>query len=197
MTNDVRTDDRVAIAGLMTGWIHRDLGEWEQLRQLFHPDGTVEITWFEGPAGDFVDASARMGASDLRSKHLIGGPSITFNGDRAVVETSAMILAENVALDIGCTTHNRFLDRVEKRDGVWGIVRRVSSYDMSHFTFLGPVYDIDAQAVKRHPREYAALAYVLEKSGYPVGRVFATRNSRMEADVKADSVAWLNGTPGR
>src|SRR5438309_10016156 len=37
----------------MTGWIHRDLGEWDQLRSLFHPDATIDITWFTGKAGDF------------------------------------------------------------------------------------------------------------------------------------------------
>ena len=47
-------EDRLSIADLMTGWIHRDLGEWDQLRSLFHPDATIDITWFTGKAGDFV-----------------------------------------------------------------------------------------------------------------------------------------------
>ena len=37
-------DDRLQITDLLTGWMHRDLGEWQQLRNLFHPDGTIEIT---------------------------------------------------------------------------------------------------------------------------------------------------------
>lgn len=114
-------EDRQQITDLLTGWIHRDLGEWEQLRNLFHPDGTIEITWFEGLASDFVDGSMRMGASDARTKHLIGTPVVTFNADatKAIVETNAMIIAENVRLNIGCTTHNRFYDMAEKRNGVW------------------------------------------------------------------------------
>ncbi|MFJ3698795.1 nuclear transport factor 2 family protein [Streptomyces sp. NPDC090052] len=193
MTVSTRVEDRSAIASLMTGWIHRDLGEWEQLGELFHSDGTIEISWFEGPAADFVAASARMGASDLRSKHQIGGPSITFNGDRALVETSAMLIAENVALDLGCTAHNRFWDRVEKRDGDWRIVHRASVYDMSSFNFLAKVQDIDESAVRRYPREYAALAYVLEKSGYSVAREFPTRKSELETRMKAAGRAWLDG----
>jgi len=62
--------DRQDLNDLMNGWMHRDLGEWEQLRNLFHPDGTIEITWFEGLASDFVEGSMRMGASDLRTKHM-------------------------------------------------------------------------------------------------------------------------------
>ncbi|NDZ80851.1 nuclear transport factor 2 family protein [Streptomyces sp. SID10853] len=186
-----RVEDRSAIAELMTGWLHRDLGEWDQLRELFHPDGTIEITWFEGPAGEFVDASARMGRSDLRSKHVIGGPSITFNGDRALVETNALLIAENVALDLACTAHNRFWDRVERREGDWRIVHRASVYDMSSFNFLAKVPDIDESAFRRHPRAYAALAYVLEKSGFPVDREFPTRGGELEAAMKAAGRAWL------
>ena len=52
--------DRMDIADLMTGWIHRDLAQWNDLRTLFHPDGEIEVTWFEGKASDFVDASMRM-----------------------------------------------------------------------------------------------------------------------------------------
>ena len=41
--------DRQDLNDLMNGWMHRDLGEWEQLRNLFHPDGTIEITWSRVP----------------------------------------------------------------------------------------------------------------------------------------------------
>jgi hypothetical protein len=33
--------DRLDIANLMTGWIHRDNGEWDRLRELFHPEATL------------------------------------------------------------------------------------------------------------------------------------------------------------
>lgn len=186
-------DDRQQITDLLTGWMHRDLGEWDQLRNLFHPDGTIEITWFEGAASDFVDGSMRMGASDVRTKHLIGTPVVTFNSDatKAIVETNAMIIGENVKLNLGCVGHNRFYDMAEKRDGVWKLFRRHSIYDMASFTFpLGPV-DIDRDAVAKYPREYAALAYLLEKTGFPVQRVFATRGSELEQKMKADAKRWL------
>ena len=189
---DARLEDRAAIADLMTGWMHRDLGEWDRLRGLFHPGATIAITWFDGLASDFVDGSARMGASGLRSKHLITHPQITFNGDRALVQTNAMIIAENTVLELGATAHNRFLDQVEKRDGGWRISRRDSSYDMSYFNFLTEVQQADEQEVRRFPREYAALAYLLEKSGFPVVREFPTRDSALEAEIKAAGAAWLS-----
>ncbi|KAB8308959.1 nuclear transport factor 2 family protein [Rahnella sp. Lac-M11] len=185
--------DRQALNDLMNGWMHRDLGEWEQLRNLFHPDGTIEITWYEGLASGFVDGSMRMGASDLRTKHMIGSPVVTFNerGDKAILETNAMIIAENVKLNIGCECHNRFYDLAEKRDGVWKLFHRQSVYDMGTFTFpLGPV-EIDASIAAKYPREYAALACLLELSGFPLSRVFATRGSELESKMKADAKKWL------
>ncbi|QLK62155.1 nuclear transport factor 2 family protein [Enterobacteriaceae bacterium Kacie_13] len=186
-------EDRLQITDLMTGWIHRDLGQWDALRELFHPDGTIEITWFEGLASEFIDGSMKMGASDARTKHLIGTPVVTFNqaATKAIVETNAMIIGENVKLNVGCVGHNRFYDLVEKRDGLWKLLRRQSIYDMASFTFpMGPV-DIDRAVAAKYPREYAALAYMLEKSGFPVKRVFATRGSELEKEIKATGAAWL------
>ncbi len=189
----MNADDRWQINDLMTGWIHRDLSEWDQLRNLFHPDGEIEVTWFEGKASDFVDASMRMGASALKTKHLIGSPVVTFNGDRALVETNAVIVADNAALNLGCAAHNRFFDKVERRDGVWKLVKRQSIYDMGSFTFPGGIVEIEQAVVGKYPREYAALAYLLEKSGFPVGRVFATRGSEIERNMKAEARRWLEG----
>lgn len=185
--------DRQDIADLMTGWIHRDLGQWDRLRELFHPDARIEITWFEGPAHAFVDASARMGSSDFRTKHLITAPVVTFSddGSRAVGETNAVIIGENVRLDLGCTGHNRFIDRLERRDGGWRILDRKSVYDFAGFTFPSGPVDIDRAAVARHPREYAALAHLLELSGFPVSRVFATRGSEQEREIKQSAFDWL------
>ena len=188
-----QNNDRQQLNDLVNGWIHRDLGEWAQLRDLFHPDGTIEITWFEGLASDFVDGSMRMGASDLRTKHLITLPRITFNadGNKATLETNAVIIAENVKLNIGCECHNRFFDLAEKRDGVWKLFHRQSIYDMGTFTFPQGWVEIAQKDIVRYPREYAPLAYLLEKSGFPLGRVFATRGSELEAKMKAEGQRWL------
>ena len=186
--------DRQDIADLMTGWIHRDLAEWDQLLELFHDDGTIEVTWFEGLFSEFVKGSQKMGNSGFSTKHVIGSPVITFNGDRAIVETNAIIIGENASLGLGCNGHNRFYDLVEKRDGVWRIVKRQSIYDMGNFTFPVGVVDIDQATVEKYPREYAALAYLLEKSGFPVKRVFATKFSQQEQEMKAKGKQWLAET---
>ncbi|WP_132589363.1 nuclear transport factor 2 family protein [Pseudomonas aeruginosa] len=184
-------EDRQQITDLMTGWIHRDLSQWDRLAGLFHPDGIIEVTWFEGPFTQFIEGSRRMGASDLRTKHLIGTPVVEFNGNRAIVETNAVIVAENVRLDLGCSVHNRFYDLAEKRDGQWKLLKRQSVYDMGGFTFPCGPKEIDGEVLQRYPREYAPLAYLLEKSGFPLSRVFATRGSELEQAMRQAAQTWL------
>jgi hypothetical protein len=191
LLNQTALEDRQSIADLMTGWIHRDLAQWGELRELFHPDGTIEITWFEGLASDFVNGSMRMGNSDLRTKHFVGAPVVTCNAHKALAETNAAVIAENAHLNLGCSAHARFYDRLEKRHGVWKILKRQSIYDFGYFTFPQGVVEIDRELVGKYPREYAPLAYLLEKSGFPVKRVFATRGSDLEKTMKADGHAWL------
>jgi hypothetical protein len=184
-------ESRQAIADLMTGWMHRDLAEWDQLLALFHPDATIAFTWFEGKFTDFVDASKKMRQSNFKSKHLIGFPVITFNGDKAISETNAVIIGDNATLELGFVAHNRFYDLVEKRRGTWKILKRQSIYDCAYFTFTSKGIDIDRSEFQKHPREYASLAYLIEKSGYPVQRVFATKGSDLEKKMKQDAQLWM------
>jgi len=185
------TSDQLSIMDLMNGWMYRDLGDWDNLRTLFHPDGSIEVTWFEGQFADFVDASIRMGASDLRTKHVIGSPVLKFNGPRAIAETNAIIVGENVNLDVGCSVHSRFYDLLEKRHDVWKLVKRHCLYDMGTFNFPRGIVELDVATIQRYPREYAPLAYLLEKSGFPVTRVFPTKGSDQERTIKASALTWL------
>lgn len=187
-------EDRLAINDLMNGWMHRDLSQWDELGKLFHPEGTIEVTWFEGLASEFIKGSMRMGGSDLGTKHLFGTPVVVFNSarDKAISETNAMIIGQNSKLELGATCHNRFYDMLEKRDGVWRILRRQVVYDFGTFDFPFGQVEIDKEAAKRYPAAYAPLAYLLEKSGFPVQRVFATKGSALEADMKAQAQRWLD-----
>lgn len=93
---------------------------------------------------------------------------------------------------MGCEGLARFYERVEKRDGVWKIADRRALYDICMFIFPARVVEIDNRVVQKFPRAYAALAYVLEKSGFPVTAVFPTRGSDLEKAIKADGQRRLN-----
>ncbi len=133
----------------------------------------------------------KMGASNFQAKHVMTSPVVTFNGNKAIAETNAIIVGANAVLGVGCEGHARFYDRVEKRDGVWKIADRRTIYDICMFIFPTGVVEVDKRVVQKYPREYAALAYVLEKSGFPVNAVFLTRGSDLEKAIKAEGQTWL------
>jgi hypothetical protein len=190
-----RRDDNAAIVELLQGWMYRDLAQWDHLRGIFHPGATIEVTWFEGPFEDFIAGSMRMHGSDFRSKHLIGTPVIDFSGDRSLAETNVVIVAESNTLKLGCSVHARFLDRVERRQQGWGILRRACVYDFGSFTFpFGPA-PIDQGRAQSYPCEYAALAYLLEQGGFSLKRVFPTRGSEQERVIRASDRVWLESNP--
>lgn len=104
---------------------------------------------------------------------------------------TAVIVAENAKLGLGCSNHNRFYDLLEKREGKWKLLKRQSVYDMGSFTFPEGAVAIDKEVLGKYPRAYAPLAYLLEKSGFPVQRVFATRGDTLEQRMRAEAQAWL------
>ncbi|MCT4704380.1 nuclear transport factor 2 family protein [Enterobacteriaceae bacterium H11S18] len=194
MTDNVQyLADRLAIGDLLNGWIYRDQSQWDELAKLFHPDGTIEVTWFEGLASEFIKGSMRMGESDIGTKHLIGVPTVTFNAaqNKALAITNAMIIGQNSKLALGATCHNRFFDMIEKRNGEWKILRRQVVYDFGSFDFPLGFVEIDREAAASYPLAYAPLAYMLEKSGFPVQRVFATKGSELEKTLQKETAAWL------
>lgn len=71
-------------------------------------------------------------------------------------------------------------------------LRRQTIYDTGHFTFPLGVVEIDHDVVSVYPREYAALGYLLEKSGFSVRRVFATKASQLEKEMKQKGEGWLS-----
>jgi hypothetical protein len=188
----VTLQDRQDILDLMTGWMHRDLANWDGLAQLFHPDGTIEVTWFEGLAKDFIEGSVKMGKSDFRSKHFIGQPIVRFNGQKAIAETNAMIIVDNAALNLGCVTHNRFYDLVEKRNGAWKILRRQTIYDTGHFTFRSAWWKSITMSSACTLASTPHFGYLLEKSGFSVKRLFATKASQLEKEMKQKGEGWLS-----
>src|SRR5436190_17245625 len=124
MTRELAADKQ-AIRELVENWvIWRDAGDWEHFRTVWHADGRMMATWFQGPAREFIRVSREGFARGVRILHFLGGTSIDLAGARAVAQTKMTISQRaeihGVRCDVVCT--GRFFDFLEKRDGQWGIV---------------------------------------------------------------------------
>jgi len=51
-------EDRLAIVQVVENWaIWRDAGDWERFRTVWHDEGWMSATWFQGPAREFIEVS--------------------------------------------------------------------------------------------------------------------------------------------
>jgi hypothetical protein len=167
--------DRLAIRDLVENWaVWRDAGDWERFATVWHDDGWMSATWFQGPARDFMRVSQEGFAKGVRILHFLGGTSIDLAGERAIAQTKMTIsqraLVHDVLCDVVCT--GRFYDFLEKRQGQWGIVRRQPIYEKDRIDPVDPAaaLRLDQQALAALPKGYRHLAYMQELIGYKVKR---------------------------
>ncbi|WP_448040847.1 nuclear transport factor 2 family protein [Bradyrhizobium liaoningense] len=167
--------DRLAIRDLVENWaVWRDAGDWERFATVWHDDGWMSATWFQGPARDFMRVSQEGFAKGVRILHFLGGTSIDLAGERAIAQTKMTIsqraLVHDVLCDVVCT--GRFYDFLEKRQGKWGIVRRQPIYEKDRIDPVDPAATLrlDQKALAALPEGYRHLAYMQELIGYKVKR---------------------------
>jgi hypothetical protein len=102
------------------------------LRSVFHPDATDDHGGFKGSANDFVGWALGALATMERTQHLIGNVLVEVVGDRAIGE--AYFVANHDMHDaegraVRMIAAGRYLDRFERREGVWKIAHRHAVYD--------------------------------------------------------------------
>ncbi|MBB4363604.1 MULTISPECIES: nuclear transport factor 2 family protein [unclassified Bradyrhizobium] len=167
--------DRLAIRDLVENWaVWRDAGDWERFATVWHDEGWMSATWFQGPARDFMRVSQEGFARGVRILHFLGGTSIDLAGARAIAQTKMTISqrapVHDVVCDVVCT--GRFYDFLEKRQGKWGIVRRQPIYEKDRIDPVDPAAELrlDQKALAALPEGYRHLAYMQELIGYKVKR---------------------------
>ena len=134
-------DDVQEILRVVQNWaLWRDAGDWERFRGVWHEDGWMTATWFQGPAAKFVEVSKAGFDKGVSILHFLGGSSVDVKGDRAVAQTKMTISqrgdVDRVEVDVVCT--GRFYDFFEKRNGRWAIVRRQPIYEKDRMDPVDP-----------------------------------------------------------
>ena len=169
------TDDRALIRDLVENWaIWRDAGDWERFATVWHDDGFMMATWFQGPAREFIRVSREGFERGVSILHFLGGTSIELNGARAVAQTKMTISqraeVHDVECDVVCT--GRFYDFVERRDTGWGIVLRQPIYEKDRLDPVDPAatLTLDPGLLEQFPVGYRHLGYVQSQIGFEVKR---------------------------
>ncbi len=169
---DRQTDSRI-IRELVENWaIWRDARLWDRFRTVWHADGRMMATWFQGSFEDFIAMNDAGWAKGVRILHFLGGSTIDVEGDRAIAQTKMTISQrapiEGVICDVVCT--GRFYDFFEFRDGRWGLVLRQPIYEKDRLDPVDPAarLALDRELLARFPEGYRHLAYLQTRIGYAV-----------------------------
>jgi len=191
-------DSRRAIRELVESWaVWRDAGEWERLRTVWHDDGRMMATWFQGTADGFIEANKQGWARGVRILHFLGGSSVDVAGDRAVSQTKMTISqraeVHGTLCDVVCT--GRFYDFFERRQGRWGLVLRQPIYEKDRLDPVDPSASVslDRALLEAFPEGYRHLAYLQTEVGYDVKRDMPGLEGREVELLYARGARWLQG----
>src|SRR5215471_7782701 len=90
--DDEHGADRAAIRELVERWaVARDALDWETFRGVWHDDGRMMATWWQGPVDDFIRVSKDGFDNGVRILHFLGGSTVDVAGDRAIAQTKMTI----------------------------------------------------------------------------------------------------------
>ena len=192
--------DRLAIRELVENWVvWRDSGDWDRFRTVWHPDGTMMATWFQGPAEDFIRVSQEGYERGVRILHFLGGMSVDLAGDRAIAQTKMTIsqrgMVHDVLCDVVCT--GRFYDFLERRDGRWAIVLRQPIYEKDRMDPVDPAarLELSPATLARFPEGYRHLAYLQDGVGYDVKTDMPGLDGPEVDALYQRGARWLAGGP--
>lgn len=198
MTAAANDPNRLAIRELIENWaVWRDAADWERFRTVWHDDGRMMATWFQGTADEFIKVSREGFERGVSILHFLGGMSIDLKGDRAISQTKMTISqraeVEGVLCDVVCT--GRFYDFLEKRDGRWGVVLRQPIYEKDRLDPVDPAaaLKLDQERLKSFPEGYRHLAYLQVGIGYPVKRDMPGLVGPEVQALYARGAGWLRG----
>jgi hypothetical protein len=192
------TDDRQSIRDLVENWaVWRDAGAWDRFATVWHDDGFMMATWFQGPATEFIQVSREGFERGVRILHFLGGSSIDLDGDRAVAQTKMTITqrapVHAVECDVVCT--GRFYDFLERRCDRWGIVLRQPIYEQDRLDPVEPTRapELDPARLERFPVGYRHLAYLQTTIGYDVEPHMPGLTGPVVQRLYQRGSAWLAG----
>ena len=193
-------EDKLAIIEAVQNWaLWRDAGDWERFGTVWHDDGWMTATWFQGPAAKFIEVSRAGFERGVSILHFLGGSSVDLKGTRAIAQTKMTInqraQVDGVLVDVICT--GRFFDFFEKRGGRWAIVRRQPIYEKDRLDPVDPAASLklEPELLGRFPEGYRHLAYLQTKNGFTIKLDLPQLKGPVVERLYAHGRAWLSGAP--
>jgi hypothetical protein len=191
--------DRLAITQVVNDWVlWSDSGDWQRFATVWHDDGWMTATWFQGPATEFQKARRAGFERGVSIIHFLGGTTCEIVGTRAIAQTKMTInqraSVDDVVCDVVCT--GRFYDFFDKRTGRWAIVRRQPIYEKDRLDPVEPdaKLALDHALLARFPEGYRHLGYLQTKAGFNVRLGLPGLRGPEVQKLYTEGADWLAGS---
>lgn len=171
---------RSAISQNIADFVFRERGA-AALRDLFHPEATIALTWYSGGIDGFIEASRTL----VLAKPSFGLPSIQVHGGRALSE-------------VDVTSYARFFDRfVRCDDGRWRVLERTAIHEKDRMDPVRPslLFGLTYARIgfDEYPAECRHLALALERQGFRLAHVVSA-HSHEETALRSAAARWLDAS---
>jgi len=193
------TPDILAIREIIENWaLWRDAGDWDRFATVWHDDGWMTATWFQGPAAKFIEVSREGFERGVSILHFLGGFTCEVAGARAIAQTKMTInqraKVDGFLVDVVCT--GRFYDFLEKRSDHWRIVRRQPIYEKDRMDPVDPSVrvSLDHSLLQKFPEGYRHLGYLQTRSGFTVKDGLPGLKGEAVERLYSEGRAWLGGS---
>lgn len=173
----------------------RDRGWWSVLERCYTPEATIQASWFDGTAVEYIELSKRM-FDRTPSSHRLGLPVIDVNGTRAIVEVPVTIEFRGTfrGVEVDVASHIRALHRAEKGDGGWRFAATVAIFDHDMMTpaVPGATLTLTPDDLQGTRPSYRMLGLWMTDLGYtvPADRYGVDRPAGVSA-LYDDAYAWV------
>jgi len=194
--------EELLVRRMVERWaVWRDAGDWERFATVWHPDGVMMATWFQGPFAEFIRVTREGWDKGVSILHFLGGSAVEVTGDRAIAQTKmtisqrGMVEGEDgpVLCDVVCT--GRFYDFCVKVDGEWKLLHRQPIYEKDRIDPLDSTAQLklDTKALAGFPEGYRHLAYIQTRIGYKVKLDMPMLKGHVVDELYKRGARWLAG----
>lgn len=167
------TQDVAAVAQLVLRERQaRDRGRWVEMSTLFTADASIHMSWFDGPATEFIRQTQARSINGVWGRHRLGPPVVRVHGDRALIELPVGI---EFRIDVDGSpgdliSYCRSQYRAQRCDRRWRLCRVTSIYERDTLTpaLPGDHLPVDPAIFCRYRSSYACLAWYFDRLGSPL-----------------------------
>jgi hypothetical protein len=167
----------------------RDLGRWVRMRECFHDNARISISWITGNADEFVNGSIDMAKRGVLAKHRLGPVLVRLGTNRAVASLGGAIdIPVKVdGIEAQLSSYARFMYPAERHaQGGWKLSGFYGVYMRDELvpTVPGQTLSVKPEDLAGFRASYRMLSYVLSRNAYVV-------NSELPGDDRPESVQAL------